>query len=166
MPDARSPAVVARSRTVAPRTRVAAGEPPSRPRYHSQVNSNAVRRRRRFLSALCPQSPSRGSHSALSSSVSCVSVRAHSSTAAPTPQNLTYGRRPSGWHQNSSSSRSSGSEGRDHSLSRRVAARTLCGPPTENRQDRQRRDGVTPCRVANRVLRPISALHPLGSHPG
>jgi len=64
----------------------------------------------------------------------CVSVRARSSAAAPTPQNLTYGRRTSGWHQNSSSSRSSGSEKRNQSLSRRVAARTLCGPPAEIRQ--------------------------------
>jgi hypothetical protein len=60
-----------------------------------------------------------------------LSARARSSIAAPTPQNLTSGRRNRGRHQNSSYSRSSGSEGRNQSLSRHLTARTLCGPPAE-----------------------------------
>ena len=34
-----------------------------------------------------------------------------------------------GWHQDPSCPKASGPEGRDQSLSRRLAARTLCGPP-------------------------------------
>ena len=64
-----------------------------------------------------------------------------------------------GWHQNPSYSRSSGSEGRNQSLSRHLAARTLCGPPAEIRQgSASLADGWVPRDVASGV-RPLSTSH-------
>ena len=60
-----------------------------------------------------------------------ISARALFAAAATTPQNLTSGRRSWRPHQNSSYSRSLSSIGRNQSLRRHLAARTLCGPPAE-----------------------------------
>jgi hypothetical protein len=60
-----------------------------------------------------------------------ISARALFAPAAPTPQNLTSGRRFSRPHQNSSYPRSLSSIGRNQSLWRHLSARTLCGPPAE-----------------------------------
>jgi hypothetical protein len=60
-----------------------------------------------------------------------ISARALFAAAATTPQNLTSGRRSWRPHQNSSYSRSLSSIGRNQSLWRHLAARTLCGPPAE-----------------------------------
>src|ERR1700733_13077358 len=60
-----------------------------------------------------------------------ISARALFAPAAPTPQNLTSGRRFSRPHQNSSYPRSLGSIGRNQSLGRLFSARTLGGPPAE-----------------------------------
>jgi hypothetical protein len=57
------------------------------------------------------------------------SARARCSTAASTPRNLTSGRRSRRLHQNSPCPKVSGPEGRDQSLWRHLAARTLHGPP-------------------------------------
>jgi hypothetical protein len=65
-----------------------------------------------------------------------------------------------GWHQNPSYSRSSGSEGRNQSLSRHLAARTLCGAPAEIGQgSASRADGSYSVTVA-RCVRPLSTPHP------
>src|SRR4051812_50145609 len=56
-------------------------------------------------------------------------ARARCSTAASTPRNLTSGRRPRRLHQDSPCPKASGPEGRDPSVTRRLAARGLYGPP-------------------------------------
>src|SRR4051794_37168124 len=56
-------------------------------------------------------------------------ARTRCSTAASTPRNLTSGRRPRRLHQDSPCPKASGPEGRDQSLSRRLAARALRGTP-------------------------------------
>jgi hypothetical protein len=56
-------------------------------------------------------------------------ARTRCSTAASTPRNLTSGRRPRRLHQDSPCPKASGPEGRDPSVTRRLAARGLYGPP-------------------------------------
>src|ERR1700678_2692936 len=82
-----------------PRERVAEGEP-LRPLPQPSYTQNAIRRRPAVhVAGLVTISPSCGATTFADCPVRylvCVSVRARSSAAAPTPQNLTYGRRTSG----------------------------------------------------------------------
>ena len=71
------------------------------------------------------------------------SARARSSAAASTPQNLTSGRRSRRLAPKFLMPEGIGLEGRNQSLSRHLAARTLCGPPAEIRRDQ------LPCRWRN-----------------
>jgi hypothetical protein len=78
------------------------------------------------------------------------SVQARSSPATPRPQNLTSGRRVSRPTPKFLIPEAVGSDGRDQSLSRHLAARTLCGPPTEIRRGSATlADSVALCRVSS-----------------
>jgi hypothetical protein len=70
-----------------------------------------------------------------------------------------------GWHQNPSCPKASGPEGRDQSLSRHLAARTLCGPPAGIGRGQPPRRWLKLGDVARRI-RPPSARHPPASLRG
>jgi hypothetical protein len=70
-----------------------------------------------------------------------------------------------GWHQNSSYPKSSGPEGRNHSLSRHLSARTLCGPPAEIRRgSTSLADGWVIYSVASGITRLSSRPPPAPLH--
>ena len=86
-------------------------------------------------------------------------ARARCSTAASTPRNLTSGRRPRRLHQDSPCPKASGPEGRDPSVTRRLAARALYGPPAGIGRGRPPRRWLELGGAARRI-RPPSARRP------